>query len=483
MSSAMSSEDNKENICPNKGTNTSSDECLRILADLKHKLRGNLLPHQVEGVLWLASRENDTTYPKAILADEMGLGKTLQVLGLMAGKGGNGPALVLAPKTVCKQWRNEIHTFLPSVDARVFSRKDWLSCNPHIIQASQNMVIISNYESVRSVEEVNGIIWDRLICDEAHILKNHRSKISATVREIQSNSTIFLTGTPITNTRKDLAGLLRNLQVDLGEFETLSEARSTFVLRRCDKEIADHVGDICFINHPVDLTTEESETYNMLCHVGKMSVDEGGGLSALDVISKLRQVLTTGNVFMPSCVPIKSKIDLTRDILEQCKTNGHKCIVFTQYKEEMNTLFEILKGLKYVCGRMEGSTPLNRRQTMLEEFIGVESPACLVVNMRVGSCGLNLQAADTVILYSPNWLASEEMQSVARCHRLGQTESVTVHRIYVRNTIEEYILQGQKKKVFHASEMLGDDSDKAEKKMGFEALDLEDIKACFHPHE
>lgn len=120
---------------------------------------------------------------------------------------------------------------------------------------------------------------------------------------------------------------------------------------------------------------------------------------------------------------------------------------------------------------------------MIDEFIQLDGPACLLVNMRVGSCGLNLQAADTIILYSPHWLASEEMQSISRCHRLGQTEAVTVHRIFVRNTIEEYMLQGQRKKVFHASEMLGDDHDDMHRKMGFESIQLDDIKACFHPHE
>jgi SNF2 family DNA or RNA helicase len=476
-------DDNKENICPNRGPYVRSEACVQLLAGLKDNLRGNCLPHQVEGILWLASRECDENTPKAILADEMGVGKTLQVLGLIAARPQTEPTLVVTPKSLCHQWRSEIGKFLPSMDARVFTRKDWMACKPQCIR---NMIIITNYDSIRTTPVVTQLPWGRVICDEAHTLKNVRSKISQTIRRLLCSSMIFLTGTPITNTRKDLAGLLQNLHIDfsnLGEEDTLNALRTKYVLRRSVKEISDHMSDICFINHPVDLTTEESESYNELCYLGRQCVEEQEGMSALDIISKLRQQLTTGQVFLPFANPIVSKIEKTKDILKECKTHDHKCIVFTQFKEEMNTLFDVLKEIKYTTGRLEGATPPKKRQTMIDEFIQLDGPACLLVNMRVGSCGLNLQAADTIILYSPHWLASEEMQSISRCHRLGQTEAVTVHRIFVRNTIEEYMLQGQRKKVFHASEMLGDDHDDMHRKMGFESMQLDDIKACFHPHE
>ncbi|GFV35331.1 hypothetical protein TNCV_3203631 [Trichonephila clavipes] len=127
-------------------------------------------------------------------------------------------------------------------------------------------------------------------------------------------------------------------------------------------------------------------------------------------------------------------------LLAELKKRGHKILLFSQFTSMLDILEDYcnLRGYEYTC--LNGKMKLDEREEEMKAFREDKSKFVFLISTRAGGLGLNLTAADTVILYDSDWNPQSDMQAQDRCHRIGQTKSVVVYRLIVPNTIDERIL-------------------------------------------
>ena len=132
-----------------------------------------------------------------------------------------------------------------------------------------------------------------------------------------------------------------------------------------------------------------------------------------------------------------AKLKLLATLLPQLRADGHRALVFSQSTQMLDILQEFLGsgsgglGLKHL--RLDGSTPVAERQEMIDEFQRSEAGAaqvfCFLLSTRAGGQGINLTAADTVIIHDLDWNPMLDVQAEDRAHRIGQTREVRVIRL------------------------------------------------------
>ncbi|KAI6189549.1 hypothetical protein M3Y97_00020500 [Aphelenchoides bicaudatus] len=133
-------------------------------------------------------------------------------------------------------------------------------------------------------------------------------------------------------------------------------------------------------------------------------------------------------------------------LLRQLYAQKHRCLIFTQMSKMLDTLQIFLAHHRYTYFRLDGSTNIERRQSLMERFNSDSSIFCFILSTRAGGVGVNLIGADTVIFYDSDWNPTMDAQAQDRCHRIGQTRDVTIYRLISRSTIEENILKKAREK-------------------------------------
>ncbi|XP_064213319.1 SWI/SNF-related matrix-associated actin-dependent regulator of chromatin subfamily A containing DEAD/H box 1 homolog isoform X2 [Tribolium castaneum] len=152
-------------------------------------------------------------------------------------------------------------------------------------------------------------------------------------------------------------------------------------------------------------------------------------------------------------------------ILAELKQNGHRVLIFSQYVIMLNVMEDYLKIRKHKYLRMDGSTPVNERQDLVDEYMGDNSIFIFLLSTRAGGLGINLTSADTVIIHDIDFNPYNDKQAEDRCHRMGQTRPVTVYRLVSQGTIEEGMLEMNKEKL------------KLERQITTEETDNPDVKS------
>uniref|UniRef100_A0A915ECT6 Uncharacterized protein n=1 Tax=Ditylenchus dipsaci TaxID=166011 RepID=A0A915ECT6_9BILA len=135
------------------------------------------------------------------------------------------------------------------------------------------------------------------------------------------------------------------------------------------------------------------------------------------------------------------KLQVLSRLLIQLYENRHRCLIFTQMSKMLDILQSFLSHHNFKYFRLDGSTPIEQRQAMMERFNADESIFVFILSTRSGGIGINLTGADTVIFYDSDWNPTMDAQAQDRCHRIGQTRNVTVYRLISEKTIEENILK------------------------------------------
>lgn len=481
----------------------------------------SLRPYQLHGVDWLISLyENGLN---GILADEMGLGKTLQLISFIAylrSKQVYGPFIVAAPLSTLHSWVSEFKRFTPGVpvllyhgskDERQTMRDEWSKPGD-----SNFPVIITSFElCLNDKAFLSRINWKVLAVDEGHRLKNMECKLIKTLKEYNSENRLLLTGTPLQNNLKELWSLLNFLLPDifdsLERFESwfnfdencildtqvqetivqqerehqviskLHEILRPFVLRRIKSEaLAGQLPDKVEFVVYCPLTAQQKSFYQAILD-GKAKeffgkTHAGGGLK--NMLMQLRKVcnhpyllrepeddngeLTTDERIVEWC----GKMKLLDVMLTKLKKNGHKVLIFSQMTNFLNVLEDYLvhRGLTY-C-RIDGAVEAKDRQRQILHFNKTEDCFCFLLSTRAGGLGINLTAADTVIIYDSDWNPHQDDQAQDRCHRIGQTREVRVYRFITPNSVEVNMLRraNSKRKLDQLVIAKGNFTGKAKKK-------------------
>ena len=438
-------------------------------------LRGELRPYQRAGYGWLRALSESCF--GGVLADDMGLGKTVQTLALLAHRHLEEkvalPSLLVVPTSLVGNWRREAARFVPGLKLLVLHGPDRRQRFPDI---PDHHLVVTTYPLLnRDHEALFGHDYDTAVLDEAQAVKNPAAAVSKRIREIRARQRLALTGTPLENNLQELwalydwlvPGLLGNRKRFTAEFRTpiekhgdrarqrlLSARVKPFLMRRTKEEVAPELPEKTVIDELVPLEGAQAALYESIRTAMDKRIREviaAQGLTAsqmaiFEALLKLRQVC---------CDPGLVKLDAARKVtasakrarllalLEELVAEGRRVLVFSQFVEMLKLIERDIAARGWSYAMLHGST--KDRDAQVAAFQSGDLPLFLV-SLKAGGTGLNLTAADTVIVYDPWWNPAMERQAMDRAHRIGQHKPVFVHRLIAENTVEAAIQRMQARK-------------------------------------
>jgi SNF2 family DNA or RNA helicase len=429
-------------------------------------LEAELFPYQARGVRWMHETISHTG--GLILADEMGLGKTVQIISLLLLQppSENAPALIICPTTLIANWRREIMRFAPEISLMIHrgSHRTGISAG---LQRAQ--VVITTYDTlVNDLAIFQGVRWGWLICDEAQAIKNPDAQRRIAVASVPRDRTIPMTGTPVETSLRDLWSLtdvaIPGLLGDRQQFEArypddedsaneLAALTGPIVLRRRVQDVANDLPERIDVDVPLELGPDLEERYAAVLADCLQRYAMAGPLVAagqLQIFCAHPWLVGGGSpdeddeaaLSRSAAVPLMTpKLQRTIELLEEAFLNGRKVLVFAVFNRCGDLIREAGRNLPPAFwGAINGSTPQDDRQRIVDEFTAYDGPACLVLNPKAAGSGLNITAATIVIHYTQAWNPALEAQASARAHRRGQTEPVTIYRLFYEGTVERVMV-------------------------------------------
>lgn len=440
-------------------------ECLSATPLLPMGLRATLRPYQREGFVWM--KQLSDCGLGCCLADDMGLGKTLQILALLLERAEEGPSLVIVPTSLCLHWEEEVGRFTPSLSCINLYQGDRQN---RISEARKGNVVICSYGLLaREAELLSSIEWNCLILDEAQQIKNRMAMRSKSAKLLNAKVRITSTGTPVENNLSELWSLFDFINPGLlGSYDYfcktyceeespnpyLKKLISPLILRRNKAEVLEELPPKTEITRMLTLSAEERALYEQvrgeaLKQLGK---DENR-ISVLAHLMKLRRLCCHPSLAFPETDFSGSKLESAMELVHELRANGHRTLVFSQFVDVLSLLREIMdkEGITYQY--LDGATSIMRRQELVQEFQKGKGEFFLI-SLKAGGTGLNLTAANYVILMDPWWNPAVDNQAADRTHRIGQTEAVTVYRLICQDTVEERVLELHAKKQSLAEDIL-----------------------------
>ena len=438
--------------------------------EVPEELRADLRDYQKEGYRWM--KRLDAWGAGACLADDMGLGKTVQSLALLLSKANEGPSLVIAPKSVIPNWDIETAKFAPTLNVKVLNNEsDRKEC---IAAAGPDDLILATYGVLcTEAEALASRGWNVVCLDEAHQIKNRNTRVSAAAMNLQAGSRIILTGTPIQNHLGELWNLFQFINPGLlGQWsdfkskymqtglddehkEFLKDLVQPFILRRTKEEVLSELPEKMVYEQMVELSKEETVLYEAMRRnaedniksAGKKKKDQGKDddnkiqINFFAELTNLRMAACSMSLVHDDWKKGSSKTDALKGILDELSGNeGNRVLVFSQFTSYLAQIRAMLDkaGMRYLY--LDGQTDLDERSELVTQFQNGDCPIFLA-SLKAGGLGLNLTAANYVILLDPWWNPAIENQAMDRAHRIGQKRNVTVIRLIAQHTIEEKILR------------------------------------------
>ncbi len=406
-----------------------------------------LMPFQREGIQALISMD------RLLLSDDMGLGKTVQAvaaLRILRARGEIESGLVVAPASVLDQWRSELARWAPELSA-IIVRGGWNDRSWHW-RAGKDITLVS-YDVLRQDTvylarlQATRNAWGVVVLDEAQRIKN-RNDTSAVVKNLPRRRSWALTGTPIENDEDELASIMEFVDHEKGTPRkhyspgpALRQRHRELQLRRKKGDVLQDLPPKLESRLTVSLHREQRESYDKAEHEGivylKSLGTEVGIQHVLELITRLKQICNADPRTGAS-----SKLDDISDRLQALVEQGHKALVFSQYKSDTAGVGAAANHLKAFNPLvLTGDTPPERRSELIDRFKTGNTHRALIISLRAGGLGLNLQEASYVFHLDRWWNPAVEQQAEDRSHRLGQTVKVNVIKYTCEDTIEERIDQ------------------------------------------
>ena len=406
---------------------------------------GELMPFQVEGVRTLMGSQ------QLLLADDMGLGKTLQVIAalrILLLRGEIQNALVIAPAGVLHQWRRELLKWAPDLRAMVIrgspSERGWQWNTPvHVAIVSYDTLRTDFSESIHS--PLGRRSWDVVVADEAQRIKN-RNPTSQAVKGLRRQRSWALTGTPLENSEEELASIMEF--VDPGTPDSPHRYAPGTALRQRHRELqlrrrkTDVLADLpakTVARLSIELGPAQRRNYDRAEREGIVHLRSLGRdvrvQHVLELISRLKQICNADPETGES-----SKFEDIRQRMEALTAGGNRAIVFSQYitpEFGVEAAAEALRTFRPLT--FMGSHSQDERRETIDRFRQNETHRVLVVSLRAGGVGLNLQEASYVFHLDRWWNPAVERQAEDRTHRYGQAVPVHVFKYACIDTIEERI--------------------------------------------
>lgn len=430
-----------------------------------------LREYQVQGYEWLRLMEHYGF--SGILADDMGLGKTLQMIVYLESiKGQKKPSLVITPASLLLNWQDEIMKFSSSLKVMcIYGQK---SHRDELIQDIINYdVIITSYDYLRrDIDLYETISFHTIVLDEAQCIKNPKTRNAMSVKRLNSKQRFALTGTPIENSLAEMWSIfdflmphyLYNYSYFLQQYERpivkehdeerqeqLKQKISPFILRRNKKDVLKELPDKIEKTMYYQFNEEEEKLYlSTLVQVNKtlqekLDLNQLGRIDVLAMLTRLRQLCQDPRLLYENIQEPSSKLKGCMELIHSLKDNHNKILLFSSFTSVLHLIQEQCQKEHITCYLLDGSTPKEKRKEMVDAF-QKDQTTLFLISLKAGGSGLNLTAAQAVIHYDPWWNMSAKNQATDRAHRIGQSETVQVFSLIMKNSIEEKIMELQKEK-------------------------------------
>ncbi|KAK6530906.1 hypothetical protein TWF281_007740 [Arthrobotrys megalospora] len=460
---------------------------------------GTLKDYQMDGMNWLYNRWFEKK--NAILADEMGLGKTIQIISfleVLRQEHKVWPFLVVAPHSTVPNWVREIRTWAPGMrvvpffgsaeSLRLTRKYELFSSTPSSSARDLKChIVVSSYQAIAEHSTtLKSVPWQVLIVDEGQRLKSDETILYKELWSFKFQHKVLLTGTPLQNNIRELFNLLqfldptkinaRELEERFGEVNSenlheLHEMIRPFFLRRTKAQALKDLPPISDVIVPLAPTKLQQELYKSICEKDAeliraiMSKTDGKSVSRSklnNIVMQLRKVLCHPFVYdqnveekledqqlvFRNLVDASAKLKFLELMLPRLHEKGHRVLMFSQFLHMLDIMEDFLNGLGLQVLRLDGSNDTAEKQKLIDAYNAPESPYfAFLLSTRAGGVGINLATADTVIILDPDWNPHQDLQAIARAHRIGQKKKVLVFHLMTVKSSEEKMLRMSKKKL------------------------------------
>lgn len=446
------------------------------LSTLNHKFKLKPFKHQIDGFNY------GMTHDKWLLSDEMGLGKSAQVINIAIARKNlfnyKHCLIICGINTLKWNWVEEIQKHSDEkayiLGQRIKKDKIVVNSNADKIDDLHNLpddyFLITNVQSFQNTEIVDlvkkqckqGNI-NMIAIDEAHkCLGNFvTSAQGKNVLKLKSGCMIAMTGTPLLNSPLDLYGILRwlgyedhtkyafkNHYCELGGFggyqtigyknlNELQKKLQDIQLRRLKKDVLD-LPEKIYINEYIEMTLNQTKIYNEILGDLRINVDKiKSSNNPLAEMIRLRQA-TGYTGILSSEIQESAKLDRMEELVEEAVANNNKVVIFSNWTSITDEIYKRLSS-KYCGVQVTGQIKDEDRQKAKEEF--QNNPKCMFMIGTNGAMGvgITLTAAHIEIFMDIPWNKGSWEQCIDRCHRIGQTENLTIYNLMCKDTIDEKI--------------------------------------------
>jgi SNF2 family DNA or RNA helicase len=399
--------------------------------NLPHPLRG----YQWEGVSFLSQNSS------CLLSDEMGLGKTVQTavsLETLFRLEKIKRVLVIVPASLKLNWLNELRkwTSTPSIQIIQGNYKDRQAY--YLLPIN---ILIASYEEIRLdvMDFVNEVEFDIVILDEAQRIKNPNSKTSLSCKLIRRRISWALTGTPLENRIEDLISVYNFIRLGLlnkalSRREIL-ERIQPFFLRRKKEQVAKELPSIIEQEIQLQLLPNQRMEYDEVLFDERRTIGEKKQADLLAAITKLKQICNYAVLSDES-----AKYELLKYIIDDHIENEDKLIVFSQYVKTLEWIYEKVEN-HISTDIYWGGLNQKTRESIISDFRNSAGARLLLISLKAGGVGLNIQEAKSVVLFDRWWNPAVEIQAIHRAHRLGRERPLHVIKFVVQDSIEERIMK------------------------------------------
>lgn len=461
-----------------------------------YKNNNTLREYQLEGINWLSFCWHQGR--NCILADEMGLGKTIQSIAFINEiheKGIYGPFLIIVPLSTVGNWAREFETWTDlnvityhggSTSREMLKEYEMFWRNEQgnrITQVYKFQVMITTFEIILSdCLDLMKIPWRCCIIDEAHRLKNRNCKLLEGLRLLNMEHRVLLTGTPLQNNVEELFSLLNFLEptqfasteqflLEFGDLKTEAQVDKLklilkpMMLRRLKEDVEKTLAPKEETIVEVELTNIQKKYYRAILERNFSFLQKGSTSNNMpnlmntmmelrkccihpylingaeeQILYEARQTKLADGVSMGShqaMINASGKLVLLDKLLPRLKADGHRVLIFSQMVRCLDILEDYVTHKQYPFERIDGRVRGSDRQQAIDRYSKPGSDRFVfLLCTRAGGLGINLTAADTVIIFDSDWNPQNDLQAQARCHRIGQSKAVKIYRLICRNTYE-----------------------------------------------
>jgi len=451
--------------------------------NVSKRFQGELRDYQKSGLDWL-----NFLYQFKLggcLADDMGLGKTIQVLAHLQrikysknAKFDKGQHLVVVPKSLVYNWKNEAKKFTPDLKVLIYegTKREAL-----IADFSNYDIVLMTYAVMRKDIQIlkeHQFIYS--VLDEAQNIKNTTTLVAKASYLINSRYRLVLTGTPVENHIGELFSIFRFLipsllpkGYSLGKIKTNEDSLKLilrglmpFILRRTKSEVLSELPEKVESILYCDFEKKQERIYNEIKLFYQKSLNQTvkkdglnkSKIQVLEALLRMRQaschpgLINSDHQHFPS-----SKLITLMENIESLIARGEKVLVFSQFTSFLSIIKNTLdtQGIDYAY--LDGKT--RNREVVVNSFKEDQKKSVFLISLKAGGVGLNLTEANYCFLVDPWWNPAVEAQAIDRIHRIGQKKKVFAYRLITKGSIEEKILKLQdSKRAITKNIMATDDS-------------------------